>query len=272
MIFVAYLLWLGVVSPAIEISLEENKAESGTIGYVDIKKIFARFSSQTKAKFSREIKKRQDEVDLKKKELLNIRARRERLMWEYEIAKMYEEFVSRISTTTQETVSNPKVEISTVSLSTAALEVIESTATEVSQSISTAEVETAGQEVSQTNSEEDSQPYITMPGVGKVPISLFRFSVSSSPVVIEFEIKRLEKEASEIENAIIELKEKYDKEIASEIEKENFEVFKRIYQAIEEVSKREGISVVVDKRNILFGMKSIDLTEKVIETIEKDFQ
>lgn len=267
MIFIGLvLLLLNVPIYSIEISLEENRAESGTIGYVDIKKIFDKFSFQTKSKLNQEIKKRQDDIDLKKKELFNIRAKREKLMWEYEIAKMYEEFISKVSLKKDISSSTISVDTASVQTSTEAI-IVKSTDITSSESISTLSVNTID-----LQSEEDTEPYIAMPGVGKVPVSMFKFSLSSSTLVIDFEIKRLEKEASEIEKAIFDLKEKYDRELSSQVEKENIEVFKKIYQAIEEVAKREGISVVVDKRNILFGMKSIDLTDKVIEKIEKEYQ
>ena len=42
----------------------------------------------------------------------------------------------------------------------------------------------------------------------------------------------------------------------------------RIYKALREVARDEGVSVVVDKKQILFGQNSVDLTEKVIRRLE----
>ena len=42
----------------------------------------------------------------------------------------------------------------------------------------------------------------------------------------------------------------------------------RIYNAVREVARTEGVSIVVDKNQILFGQASVDLTEKVIKKLE----
>ncbi|MCX7905499.1 MAG: OmpH family outer membrane protein, partial [Elusimicrobiales bacterium] len=250
-----FLYFLSFSLYSIEISLEENRAESGTIGYVDIKKIFDRFASESRQRFSNEIKKRQDEVELIKKELFQVKALKEKLIWEYEIAKVYEDFKSKIqlnSSTNISSISSQDVVLSTVS------SIFETTMTVSNDLVKSSFL-------SEDSHNKETEPYITMPGVGKVPISMFKFSFSSSTALIESEIKRLDKNILELEKKILELKDKYNAEIAAEVEKENISVFKRIYKAIEEVARQEGISVVIDKRNILFGVKNIDLTDKVIE-------
>jgi Skp family chaperone for outer membrane proteins len=42
----------------------------------------------------------------------------------------------------------------------------------------------------------------------------------------------------------------------------------RIYKAVREVARLEGVSVVVDKSQILYGQGSVDLTDKVIKRLE----
>jgi len=46
----------------------------------------------------------------------------------------------------------------------------------------------------------------------------------------------------------------------------------RIYGAIQEVSRSEGLSVVVDKSQILFGHQGVDLTEKVLKKLKSQSQ
>ncbi len=253
---------------SIEISLEENRAESGTVGYVDIKKIFDKFASASRKNFNDEIKKRQGEVEDLKKELFEIRAKKEKLMWEYEIARMYEEFKTKISSfsisESSKTIVDNVNETSTTFKSDYGISMSSSDVAIDSNTAVAFEVSTS----SSTTQEEE--PFVVMPGVGMIPISMFKFSVSSSTLIIDAEIKFLEKKSDEIEKKIYELKERYDAEISEIARKENIEVFKKIYQAIEEVAKKEGISIVVDKRNILFGMKSIDLTDRVIEKMEQE--
>lgn len=254
------LCFVSVYLNSIEISLEENRAEIGTVGYVDIKKIYDRFSSEIRKKLDDEIKKRQDEIDLMKKELFHLKSVKERLMWEYEVAKMYEDFSSKIKGDKGETptgVISTSTVLNSTDFSNKALQQLRNENLNQSEKANISE-----------RKEEINQPYIVMPGVGNIPISVFKFSFSSSTVVIEDEIKNVEKRIQNVEKKISELKEKYDSEISREMEKENIGVFKKIYSAIEEVAKEEGISIVIDKRNILFGVKSIDLTQKTIQKIE----
>lgn len=42
----------------------------------------------------------------------------------------------------------------------------------------------------------------------------------------------------------------------------------KIYQAVQETARIEGVSIVVDKSQILFGQKAVDLTEKVLQRLK----
>jgi len=42
----------------------------------------------------------------------------------------------------------------------------------------------------------------------------------------------------------------------------------KIYVGIQDVAREEGISVVVDKNQILFGQKAVDLTDKVLQKLK----
>jgi len=42
----------------------------------------------------------------------------------------------------------------------------------------------------------------------------------------------------------------------------------KIHRAIEDVARQEGVSVVVDKTNILFGHDAVDLTDKVLKYLK----
>ncbi len=255
---------------AVEISLEENRAKSGTVGYVDIKKIFDRFAPASRKFFNDELKKRQNEVDQLKKELFEIRARREKLMWEYEIAKMYEEFVGKMSSLAALQPAQMSVDNEGISSTSVRIGYDTAVSTDPTNNIVIESTNTKSAGLQNSSSTHNEEPFVVMPGIGKIPISLFKFSLSSSPAVIDAEIVFLTKKSEEIEKKIYDLKERYDEEMSKIAQKENVEIFKKIYQAIEETAKKEGISIVVDKRNILFGIKNIDLTEKVIERMEKE--
>jgi Skp family chaperone for outer membrane proteins len=76
------ILWLaailatsGSVTYALEISLEENKAQRGNIGYIDIRRIYKLFPGTQKAKesFSEIVRQAEEQVNLKRAELIAMR-------------------------------------------------------------------------------------------------------------------------------------------------------------------------------------------------------
>ncbi len=238
---------------SIEISLEENKAESGTVGYVDIVKIFNRFAVDYKKGFDKAVGEKQKIVDDRKVELNFFKAQKEKLNFEYQIAKMYEDYNKALAAVLAQ--SSDVSTNTTVSNSTdTVLESVKSSSETVSVSTEQKNIEA---------------PYIIMPGVGKITLSNYKFSFSSSTVEIEKEISNLDKKISDIEKNLSELKSKFDDELSKKAAKDNEYVLKKIYNAIEEVARSEGVSVVVDKKNILFGRKTVDLTDKVIKKLEE---
>ncbi|MBI3566014.1 MAG: OmpH family outer membrane protein, partial [Elusimicrobia bacterium] len=47
------------------------------------------------------------------------------------------------------------------------------------------------------------------------------------------------------------------------------QVLARLYRAITEVARREGVSVVVDKTTILYGHPAVDITDKVLKHLKE---
>jgi hypothetical protein len=50
------------------------------------------------------------------------------------------------------------------------------------------------------------------------------------------------------------------------------QVLARLYRAVSEVARREGVSVVIDKASILFGQPAVDLTDKVLKYLKENPQ
>jgi Skp family chaperone for outer membrane proteins len=261
-----------------EILLEENKAETGTVGYVDVVKIFNIYSSSFKENFNKEVDERQKKVDEIKKELDHYVAKKEKLETEYQIAKMLEEFYKNIQLqkleTSSQTYSTFSTSTNSVDISTSSLDFSTNTF-QISNSTLRAKNNEDETIVSTTNSSTTDlnsikEPYIMMPGVGKFPLSNYKFSISSSTLDISNAITQLDQIISKLKNEISELKKKYDEELSKKAIRENEKIFKKIYDAIEEVSREEKVSIVVDKKSILFGRKTLDLTDKVIEKLRRE--
>jgi len=272
-----FLFWTSNIW-SFEILLEENKAETGTVGYVDVVKIFNIYSSSFKENFNKEVDERQKKVDEIKKELDHYVAKKEKLETEYQIAKMLEEFYKNIQSqkleTSSQTYSTSSISTNSVDISTSSLDFSTNTF-QISNStlpVKSNENETiiSTTNFSTTTVNIDKEPYIMMPGVGKFPLSNYKFSISSSTLDISNAITQLDQIISKLKNEISELKKKYDEELSKKATRENEKIFKKIYDAIEEVSREEKVSIVVDKKSILFGRKTVDLTDKVIEKLRRE--
>ena len=48
------------------------------------------------------------------------------------------------------------------------------------------------------------------------------------------------------------------------------QVLARLYRAVSEVARREGVSVVIEKAAILFGQPAVDLTDKVLRYLKEN--
>ena len=246
---------------SIEILLEENKAESGTVGYIDVVKIFNIYSAPFKENFTKEIDERQKKIDELKIELDHYIAKKEKLETEYQIAKMLEEFYKNISSTSQIDTSTSQV-MDVIDESTSTIDTVLTSSDSFEQAHSNSVS-------SSTQLSPQEEPYIMMPGVGKFPLSNYKFSVSSSTYEISKMIEQLDLLIAKLKDNISELKKKYDNELSKMAVKENEKIFKKIYEAIEEVSREERVSIVIDKKNILFGRKTVDLTDKVINKLRE---
>ena len=88
LIFLLSLALLPGKAAALELLLEENRGESGTIGYVDIDKVFKEYSGTTGAReeFLAEIKKKEDALNARKLAIFTLKAELAKLRQEREFA------------------------------------------------------------------------------------------------------------------------------------------------------------------------------------------
>ncbi|OGS50760.1 MAG: hypothetical protein A3J79_02270 [Elusimicrobia bacterium RIFOXYB2_FULL_62_6] len=109
-----------------------------------------------------------------------------------------------------------------------------------------------------------------MPGVARVPASYFKFSVSTAVPEIDAVLSAKEAELKQKEDALRLYQRQVEKELL-EYESHRSEILLgRIYIALKELAIKEEVSVIVDKRNILFGHAAVDLTGKLLEKLEEE--
>ena len=328
---------------ALELSLEENKGESGTIGYVDIDRVFKEFSGTSNARdeFLAEIKAKEDSLNLKKQAIFSLKADIAKLRQEREFALTLPGLMRQADEISAATAANAvnaaenssphisvadsanglrqasvstqtvPVQLSTgmvqsnlpvtnsasgprqasvsaadsasgprqasVSSDTAKTRLPATTIKTASPLIST---QTAAAQLSDTAVSSRSAPAALpagLPGMAgldtaasRVPADYFKFSVSTSAAEIDSAIAAKEADLAKKQEDLHLFQRQTEKELLDYETHKSEMILGRIYIALQELAIKEGVSVVVDKRTILFGHSAVDLTGKLIEKLEEN--
>jgi len=301
-----FLLLLAAAAPAaaLELSLEENKGESGTIGYVDIDRVFKEFSGTSNARdeFLAEIKAKEDSLNLKKQAIFSLKADIAKLKQEREFAltlpglmRQAEEIsaaaaakaaensrpvVSELPLSTGAVKANITAGISTqtaaIQLSTGPALINRSTGAPSADSVSVADGASGPRQASVSSGAPAAlpaglpgMPGIDMPGISRVPASYFKFSVSTSAAEIDSAIAAKETDLAKKQEDLRLAQRQAERELLEYETGKSEMILGRIYIALKELAVKEGVSVVVDKRTILFGHSAVDLTGKLIKNLEE---
>lgn len=320
-IFLFLLAVLPAGASALELSLEENRGESGTVGYVDIDRVFKEYSGTHNAReeFLGDIKKKEEAFGQRKTAIYMLKAdiaklrqerefaltlpgllkTREQLAEEEEYLKAKVVAIASAAATVQarqtaqeqaarEQAAREQAAQQAAQTSTAAVE--QSTgASSVPASTDTASALPGVQPALQLPglpriTEERTLPPLTnlpdpplmnppdgidMPGIKKVPTSYFKFSVSTAVAEIDAAIAAREKELKEKEDALRLYQRQAETELLQYESRKSELILGRIYIALKELAVKEEVSVVVDKRSILFGNSAVDLTDKLLKKLEE---
>lgn len=298
---VALGLWAGHAR-ALEVSLEENKAQRGNIGYIDMQKLFRLYPETQKAKqnFEEVLRQAEDQVNLRKAELIGLRAELIKLRMEREAAAKLAAGIQTPPKPAPAPTPAAPAATAAVDPSTAAATAVDSstsTAPAVDPSTSTtptvaASTDTAGTTPVATSTDvlEGLLSSTTSPAAAPppeeqgAPLIINLPGLSPEPIVVQPPAAALAAAASlgEIDQKLAERgklladKESEFKTYQGQVEKNLLELedkkteilLGKIYHAVQEVAREEGISVVVDRTQILFGHKAMDLTDKVIKKLK----
>ena len=107
-----------------------------------------------------------------------------------------------------------------------------------------------------------------MPGIAKVPVTHFKFSVSTSVPEIDAAVSKKGSELAAREDELRALQRQTERELLEYESRKSEILLGRIYVALKELAIKEEVSVIIDKRNILFGQKAVDLTGKLLKKLE----
>lgn len=274
--FILFLAFPALEAGALELLLEENRGESGTIGYVDIDRVFKEYSGTTGARedFISEIKKKEELLNSKKTPIFTLKA---------EIAKLRQE---REFALTLPSLLETQRSVEEAAAATAAAAEAAKLAAALAVQASTAAVQLSTESVQASTLTVQApavvQPSaaapavislpgmggIDMPGIAKVPVTHFKFSVSTSVPEIDAALSRKEAELAAKEDELRSLQRQTERELLEYESRKSEVLLGRIYVALKELAIKEEVSVIIDKRNILFGQKAVDLTGKLLKKLE----
>ncbi|MDD5209785.1 MAG: OmpH family outer membrane protein [Elusimicrobiales bacterium] len=268
---------------ALELLLEENRGESGTIGYVDIDRVFKEYSGTTGAReeFIAEIKKKEDALNAKKIPIFTLKA---------EIAKLRQEREFALTLPSLLETQRSVADAAAATAAQAAAQAAQAAALAVQASTEAVQVSTGSPQTSsgtvqapeaapQPAPQAAPQPAmallpgmdgIDMPGITKVPVSHFKFSVSTSVAEIDAVLAKKQAELSSKEEELRLFQRQTEKELLEQESRRSEMLLGRIYVALKELAIKEEVSVIIDKRNILFGQKAVDLTAKLLKKLEEN--
>ena len=273
LLFIALLALPSANAGALELLLEENRGESGTIGYVDIDRVFKEYSGTTGAReeFIIEIKRKEDAVNTKKVVVYTLKAEIAKLRQEREFALTLPSLLD-----TQRSIAEAQqpAPVQPPQLSTQAVEASSQAVSASTQTI-TASTQAAAV-LTQPLTPPASAPAglpgmegIDMPGISRVPVNRFKFSVSTSVPEIDAALEKKEADLKVKEEELRSFQRMAERELLEYESRKSEILLGRIYVALKELAVKEEVSVIVDKRNILFGQNAVDLTDKLLKKLEE---
>lgn len=257
------LVFLAPPARAIELSLEENRAERGSVGFVDIQRLFSASPDAARAKESFEelVRQAEERVNLKKAEALKTRLEIEGLKIERDsLAKSTPTLPAPAPAPEPARAPSPEKQ-SAKTLMLPGMTPLES-APGAPPEASTAPTQAAAPVVVSTPSVPApwSAPTLTAPDISRRLMEL-----DGRIVGLQADLDRKEAELKrERQDA--------DKGLIDVEGRKTDQVLARLYRAVNEVARKEGVSVVVDKTAILYGHPAVDLTGKVLAHLKGGVQ
>jgi Skp family chaperone for outer membrane proteins len=280
-VLAAVLLQLAGAASAIELELQESREQRGYIGYVDMQKVFKAYPETVRAKenFEELVRQAEEQVNLRKAEALKLRNELSEL-------KAQRELVARTPIVITPVLPEPPKVLPPPAPAPAPLAPVKSTGTAtfslpgLDKPVADAKkadalvinipgVSTAPIVVAPPEATAEAPKLSTQPAAVAVATGTTQVLVQTNPALAELDAKIALKERD------LAAKEADYKEFQSSQEKNLLELESRrtdvllgkINKAVQEVAHSEGISVVVDKSNILFGHGAVDLTDKVLKKL-----
>jgi len=273
---------------AIELSLEENRAQMGSIGYVDMQRIFKTFPGTQRAKeaFEATVEQAEDQINEKKAAILRLRHKIAEL-------KLEKDFAATPVVISTPSVVTPPPPVAAPAAAPAPAPLLPglqpqvSTSAVVSGGVSTGTVLPGGVPAGALSTAAVSMAAVSVSSsaaatVGPVaPPAAIAFSTpaaavslptppavaasSASTAALDAQIQGLSQQLDALEADYKKTEDVTEKDLLDLENRKTQVILGKIYAAIQAVAKDGKISVVVDKGSIIYGLDAVDMTQKVID-------
>lgn len=260
-VFLAAALLCAPAHAAIELSLEENRAQRGNIGFVDMQRVFKIFPETIRAKenFKEVVRQAEEQINLRKAEILRLRMDLPKLRLEKgELAKLLRE-------------AEAAPPAPTAPPETPVISTLTSTVISPLPSTGTALNTLPGLSTSPFSAEKlpsaAEAPQKAEPALSAAPspeIEKLRKAVNDR----DEKLSRTEKRLTELKGLLSEHEASAERSLMDLESRRTELILGKIHTAIRSVAHGEGISVVIDKAGILYGHNAVDLTEKVLQRLK----
>ena len=300
----AVILGLAVPAGAIELSLEENRAERGNIGYVDTQRLFTMFPETVQARenFAQAVRQAEDQINMRKADILRLRK---------EIGELKVERAALALSTPVASAPIPAPIPAPVPVPAPTPAQAQPTAPEP---LPAQPAEAASLPGFGPAPQQPAQPLvINLPGATTGPVEVAPPAAPApapAPVVqaelppaapkgapspegsrpplpegtapaadaqtahaaalasFDERISQKEAELARRETQAREEQAGAEKNLLDLESRRSEILLGKIYRSVQEIARREGVSVVVDKTGILYGHNAVDLTEKVLKHLK----
>ncbi len=251
----AALMAAAIPSRAIELSLEENRAERGNMGFVDMQRLFKASPDASRAREGLEelVRQAEEHVNTRKAELLRLRQ-------DLGALKIEREELAKSTPTLSAPVPAP-VTLNLPGMMEGPLDLGRPGTSPLNptRDHSIPKTEPAPLAVS-TRAVPASPPAPIQPAAGPT-LAQRLLELDGRIIAKQIECDRLQGELDRERLGA-------ERSLLDAEGRKTDQVLARLYRAISEVAKREGVSVVVDKSATLYGHPAVDLTDKILKQLQ----
>ena len=264
---------------AIELALEENRAERGSVGYVDMQRLFKASPDAARAREGLEelVRQAEERVNARKADILRLNEDLARLKIEREaLAKSTPTVVlpPPAPVVAPAPTPAPAPAVSTIPVTEAPPEVAASTTGPLTINLpgltdGPLKLDRPGSSPLDP-SRDRAQAAAAAPTPTPAPAPAVAAGPSLSQRLMEFDGQIVGKQAdiSRLQAELDGERLGAEKNLLDAEGRKTDQVLARLYRAISEVAKREGVSVVVDKAATLYGHPAVDLTDKILKQLK----